>query len=455
MKIIKRVSLLIVSLLSIFIFMDKLNASSGYISVSSNRNSLVVGGSVYVDVTISSSDVLGTWEFSISYDSSKLRLESGTPSIVDYGDGSTKSRTYSYTFKSIAEGTSTVSVKSYNAYAWDETSMSLSAGSTSISAITQAQLEASYSTNNNLSEISLSEGTLSPEFNKETLDYTVVVGSNVEKITIGAATEDRYASFVGTGEHAISEGDNKFEIKVTAENGSSKTYTVTVKVEDKNPIEKHIDGKAYTVVKRASSIKVPETYTLIETKIGEVSVPALYSEVTKMTLLAMKNSKGETGLFVYDKINDSLASYNEVKTESAKLYVTETKSVPKGYTLTEIKIGDYTVPAYKKNNTIVINALNIETNKEGLFIYDKETNGIITFSDENEKKIEELNKTNKNYFYIICGLGGESILLLIILIVVAVKKGKLKRKVLEIEKLINTKKDKKTKAKEEQEEFLK
>ena len=289
------------------------------------------------------------------------------------------------------------------------------------------------------------------EVEQSFLDYSVSVGSNVEKITIGAVAEDKYASFVGAGEKSVTEGDNKFEIKVTAENGSSKTYTVTVKVEDKNPIEKHIDGKAYTVVKRASSIKVPDTYTLIETKIGDVSVPALYSEVTKMTLLAMKNSKGETGLFVYDKTNDKLASYNEIVTESSKLYVTEGKDIPKGYKLTDIKIGDYTVPAYKNGNTTIIYALNIENNQEGLFVYDKETNGIIKYNDEYDKKINELNKTNKMYFYIICGLGVESLVMIIVLIVIAVKKNKLKKKIIDIENVINSKKEKKKRQKEETE----
>ena len=453
MKSIKKGLIILVGLISLFIFTNRLNASSGYISVTSSRTSMVVGNVFYVDVTLSSSTPLGSLEYTISYDSSKVRLESGQSTVMWYTpNSSTYSQTFSYTFKTIAAGSSNVSVKSYGAYAYDESLMSLSAGSVTVSAITQAQLEASYSKNNNLSDISVSEGSLSPAFNKDTLEYSVVVGSNVEKITIGASCEDRYASVNGTGEHAVSEGDNKFELKVTAENGSAKTYTVTVKVEDKNPIKKEYNGKEYTVVKRASSITVPDTYTLTVIKIGEVEVPSLYSEVTKMTLLALKNDKGETLLFVYDKDSGKISPYNEIKTGSFKLYVTEAKSVPEGYKKIDLKIGDYTVVAYesKEYKTIIINALDIESNTSGLYVYDKDNNSVIKYNDTYDKKMVELAKTNKNFLYIIIGIGAEALLMTILVIVLSIKKNNLKKKILSFEETIKSKKKKKEEVKAEE-----
>ncbi len=454
MKGIKRILLLTTLLISAFVFTKELDAASGYIQVYSSRNSLVVGGTFTVDVTISSSAPLGSWEYTISYDSSKLRLTSGQASVVDYGDGSIKSKTYSYTFKAIASGASTVTVKSYNAYAWDESKMSLSCGSERISAITQAELEASYSKNNNLKNITVSAGSLSPAFSSSVLNYTVNVGSNVEKITINAEKEDRYATVTGGGEHSLSEGDNKFDIKVTAENGSVKTYTVTVKVEDKNPVTKELDGKTYTVIKRASSIKVPETYSLTVIKINDIEVPSLYSEVTNMTLLAMKDSEGKDYLFVYDKSSDTISNYNEVKSDSARFYITKCDKVLEGYKETMTTIGEYTVPVYtsSKYNSTLVCALNIETNTSDIYFYDKDNNFFSKYNDSYDKVINDLNKTNKNFLYIIIGVGGEALLMTIILIVVLIKKNKLKKKVIAIESAISEKKDKRKKKEEVVEE---
>ena len=154
MKKFKLFTSIVLTILLMFTASTSLKAASGSISVRSSRSSLVVGNQVTVTVTVSSSSPLGSWEYSLNYDSSKLKLISGNTHIVDYAsNGNTKSASYTYTFKSISKGKSTVSISSSNAYAFDESQMSLSNGSTRISAITQEELEASYSKNNNLKKL--------------------------------------------------------------------------------------------------------------------------------------------------------------------------------------------------------------------------------------------------------------------------------------------------------------
>lgn len=81
--------------------------------------------------------------------------------------------------------------------------------------------------NNYLSSISVSEGVLSPVFNKNTTSYTV---SNVDKdsINITAKSESSTANVSGTGKKTLKYGENKFTITVTAENGIKKTYNIKV-----------------------------------------------------------------------------------------------------------------------------------------------------------------------------------------------------------------------------------
>jgi len=412
---------------SLIVKSPKLNAASGSISVRANTSSVVVGGSVTVSVTVSSGDPLGSWEFSINYDSSKLKLTSGPTSVVEYGDGSQRSATYTYTFKSIAKGTSNVSVKAYNGYAWDESPISFSVGSARISAITQADLEASYSKNNNLSKLEVNGYTLSPEFNKDTLEYTVSVPSDIEKITISGEVEDKTAQTNGFGEFEVSEGENKFEITVTAQNGSAKKYVIKVNVEDKNPIEVTVDGKKYTVIKRAKALTAPKTFEATTVQIDGVEVPAFKSNITNYILVGLKSDDGTGGLYIYDSTYNTYTLYNELKTEGLLIYPKKAKATPDYYKLTKITINELEVEAYQYdgiNDYYLLYGVNIETGEEGFYQYDMINNTITRYND---KIINELAKKNENYLMIIIVLGVETILLLLLLLISFTRRNKTKK----------------------------
>lgn len=450
-KKIKIILMLLLTLTMSLGLIKELNAASANIKVTTNKSYLVVGGEITVTTSISSAEALGSWEYTLSYDSSKLKLISGTTNVVDYAsNSSTKSRSYTYKFKVIAKGTSTVSIKGYNGYAFDESKLSISAGSVKITAITQAELEASYSKNNNLSSLAVEGYELSTPFDKNTLEYTVSVPSDVEKITINAAVEDKTASLIGTGEFEVSEGENKFEIKVTAQNGGLKTYTLKINVEDKNPIEVVIDNEKYTVVKRVKSLEIPRTYEETTENINGIDVPAFKSTITNFTLIGLKNISGEVSLYLYD--NGVYTKYTEINTSGIVIFPKETKNIPKDYTKTEIEINGIKVTAYKyKNQTnfYLIYGVNIETGKEGLYEYDTENSSIIKY---NSTIIDELNKRIDNYFLIIAVLGVESLVLLTILLITNVKrksKNRNKKQIKNIteqeEKENETKKEDKTK----------
>ena len=86
------------------------------------------------------------------------------------------------------------------------------------------------SDNNYLKTLTVSSGTLN--FNKSTLDYTVVVDNSVSSITLGATAEYSKATVSGTGTKKLAVYDNYFSIVVTAENGSKRTYMVNVQRKD-------------------------------------------------------------------------------------------------------------------------------------------------------------------------------------------------------------------------------
>jgi hypothetical protein len=84
------------------------------------------------------------------------------------------------------------------------------------------------SADNALSALTVSEGTLVPAFNEQTTTYLVTVPSSVSGILINAATKHINATLTGTGAKGLVAGENRCTVEVTAENGTVKTYSITV-----------------------------------------------------------------------------------------------------------------------------------------------------------------------------------------------------------------------------------
>lgn len=85
------------------------------------------------------------------------------------------------------------------------------------------------STNNNLSSLTVSTGTLSPSFNKEQTKYIVYLPYEVDSIQFETVVEDiKYAKVKIEGPDKLNVGNNNYKILVTAEDNSIKEYTVIV-----------------------------------------------------------------------------------------------------------------------------------------------------------------------------------------------------------------------------------
>ena len=90
------------------------------------------------------------------------------------------------------------------------------------------------STNNYLSKLEI-EG-YEIDFNKDTLEYSIKVASDVETLDITAVAEDSSARVNIYGNSDFKEGENKVTVVVTAEDGSERTYTITVNKEAKKEV---------------------------------------------------------------------------------------------------------------------------------------------------------------------------------------------------------------------------
>lgn len=417
--------LILFSLICMVILPFQVNAASANISVSGSSTAMV-GSTVTVNVNLSSSTPMGSWQFLVNYDSSMLQLSSGNVRVADYTSvsGGEKSKNYTLKFKTLKSGTTKVSVGSYVVYAYDESEMSVTGGSKSIKIMSQAELEATYSKNNNLSSIKVDDYELTPAFDKNTTDYKVTVPSNVEKVNVSATAEDRKSKISGTGEIEVAEGENKVELIVTAENGSTKKYNVVINVEDDNPIQVEVDKKKYSVVKRASSLTKPDLFEETKVKIGEVEVPGFINQTSKITLVGLKDEGGNISLFIYK--NNKYQKFNEIKSDSLSIIFTEMKNVPTNYKKTTTKINDQDVVAYKLSGEklLLVYGINLATGKENYYTYDTSLKTLQIFDkDKYEARIKE-EKTNK---YIIYAMSGLVLITIIFLILIISKNSKLKK----------------------------
>jgi hypothetical protein len=117
--------------------------------------------------------------------------------------------------------------------------ISVSESTTSSRTYTVRLVRAGLAENNSLQNLAVSPGTLAPDFDPNTLPYTVTVANNVESVDVTPTVQDSNASVTVNGQAATSgqaraiplNGPGQsttITITVTGQNGTPKTYLVSV-----------------------------------------------------------------------------------------------------------------------------------------------------------------------------------------------------------------------------------
>jgi hypothetical protein len=90
------------------------------------------------------------------------------------------------------------------------------------------------SSNNRLSNLSISEGVILPEFTPDNSNYTATVANSVTQVDVIAETESSLATFSVNGNSNLQVGLNQIEVLVTAEDGTVGSYVVSLTREAKS-----------------------------------------------------------------------------------------------------------------------------------------------------------------------------------------------------------------------------
>ena len=440
-KTVKRVFYASLLLMCMFLFkIDNLKAACN-IGVSA-PSSVIVGKTFTVTTTVSGSNAIGSWEYTLSYDSSQVRYNSGSLHVVDYGNGSKKSASYSYTFTALKSGNATFKAVNASVLDYASTNECLSnAGSTTVVMKTQAEIEESYSRNNNLSSLSVEGGTLSPEFSPSVTEYSVTMPVDTTKVNVLATAQDKTASVTGAGAVDVVDGINKIELVVTAQHGEKKSYIINLTVQELDPITIDYAGKKYTVVRKKGQIEnIPTGFIEDTIKINDQDIAAYKSEITNLTLIGLKDEEGIISLFIYDESKKEVRKFIQGASSILNLIILDNnQNSPKGFMKSSFKINNQDVKGYKvkgskDGNHFLIYAQNLENGDKNFYLYDSKNNTYQIYFDElSEKLLEEI--TLREYaIYGLLGLIG-LILLIKIISVLPSNESKIRRLQKKINKL--------------------
>lgn len=364
------------------IFLGTLNVFAASSSISASKQ-VEVGHSVKATVTINAA----AWDIKVNGTGNTNGCSTHAADASSNGKNVTKYVSVSCT----ANSTGVIRIS----YSGDITDANGSTKDVSGSVVVNVVPARPKSTNNNLKSLSVEGLTITPEFNRDVLEYTATAEPGTEKIIIHAEKADGYASLSGDGEKDVIEGDNRFEVVVTSETGVSKTYTILVTVKEFAPIVVNVNNSEYTVVRKTSELTKPQGYTDKLINIEENQIEALYNESLDKTLVYLKNSEGKPYLFEYK--DGKYERYYEFSFKQLTINVIKMKTslLPKGYSLYKESINDDELDVYKKSKKsdfALVYGIDTLTGDEGLYQIDLKNNTVQLFNQELVSAIENSNK---------------------------------------------------------------
>lgn len=375
-------------LLAVWLLLTPLSALSvsaaGTVSAVADQTSVVVGNSVTVTLKYNGGNSgIASMDATFQYDAKTFEYVScqgatanGQAGVVTISYFATEavapqSLTLTLVFKAIAAGNASFSLKTGGM--WDDDDNLLGSPSATLSV---SATNPTLSGDANLESLKPSKGTLTPKFDKDTVNYTVTVDYTVTSLSLSATTSHKDAKTSISGENALEVGKNTRVVTVTAPNGTTKKYTVvitreaqkttTTKAPNKttnktttattttapppNDLEVEVNGVLMKASATQPDADLPAGFLWDIATINEVDVPAAKHEKSGMLLLYLTNSVSEESAFyIYDPAADTFARFREIKVAGGAyvlLDLPESETAPLGTVVGNLTVGEESVTAY-------------------------------------------------------------------------------------------------------------
>lgn len=433
----KKIKYIVFSIIALFTFSNKVLAGG---SISVNKSQVAVGSSFTVTASISDA---ASWDVHVSASGPV----SGC-SIQQAGytqDLSATSKSWSATCRTTGTGSVTVSLSGTTTNADGNTTGivgtrtvsvvsggSSGGGSGSGRTTNNNKKEDNKSSNNYLSRYEIEGYKISPEFKKDTTDYTLTVPNGTKEVRIIQEKEDKKATVSGDdGTVEVKEGENKFSTTVTAENGSKRTYNITITVDSK-PIVVKLNGKEYTLVKNKDELpKLDIDHEDMTLEFEEQQIPAYRIDKIGYVLVGLKDSEGNIKLYRYISYKDNekpeeyyLFNYLKIR-DMYFIYLDFPKNkIPKNYKKYTEVINEENYIVYKINKNSKYSLLyltSLDNGKTNVYRYESNEKTVQLYTNEETKLFNiKLSKYEK----LILILGAVILLLLLLTTIGFTKKPK-------------------------------
>ena len=410
------------------------------ISVSAGQGSVSEGKTVAFSITVPSGSE--AWTYSVSW-SGNLTLESGDTAPMGFeGDN----RTNQLVFRANSTGTGTVSISAGSyCIAGVDYDASGSASVTIVAADKPDDSEpapaptpsgggdsstgnnpgVSLSSNNALSSLTVSAGTLTPAFDPAITEYTLSLPSQSDRLTITANPSDSRATVQGDGEISLQDGETSLSVVVTAEDGSAKAYTITVQVAQAPTLFLDYNGQRLGVVKDVSQVTPPAGFAPAKPITYSGDTLPIWTDVSgKRTLVYLMDEKSSAqGFYLFSQATGVQSPYLPILCGSVTYIYTdipkELSSVP-GLTLATVKAFGQTLNGWTYNDASLkdfcVLYLMDDTGSYGYYTYDSREETLQRFSGAVFTDSGETLAVPMLYVYI---AGGAALVLLILLIIFA------------------------------------
>ena len=395
----------IISLITALVILTSLcvfsaSAATAKAAVSASSATVKPNDQFTVTVRVSADTGMGSVQGQLSYNASLVEFVSGenvngaggllTLSKWDStGNGASEFK-FVITFKAKAEGSNTFTFSSTEISDVNFNYLSNVSASSAVS----IQAEKPLSSNNYLKSLTLSSGTLSPAFSKSVLNYTVNVPNETTTMYLTPSVEDSTATIKVSGSATLKVGTNTRKVTVTAQNGSTRTYTIKIvrasngsevppsdtpsSQEPDNPIEDDqifIDGKPFTVVDELPADKIPAGFSATVTKLGDKEVMAVVNQAGSVTMLYLENENGESKFYIYDKADISYYLYQPLTVLNQNFILIEKPknvTLPKGFSPRALEIGEnqYSAWIYDASSDFYLVYLCNQNGELGFYLYD-------------------------------------------------------------------------------------
>lgn len=223
------------------------------------------------------------------------------------------------------------------------------------------------SSNNLLSSLSTNIGNLVPNFDANITEYTVELSKDTKKLSINAQSQDGKATVTGIGEIDVNPGENVIIVKVVAENGDEKTYTIKAHVDETPQIYLKYKNEEIGVVRNLKDIIIPEGFKEKQHVINEYTIKIFDNEY--FAIICGINSENIKDFYIIDtQKNECVSKIIPITIGKHSFYLVDLQEEKEGFELSTTKIEDKEIVGYKFKNGFTDYFLLSVMNNEGKMI---------------------------------------------------------------------------------------